>query len=495
MPTWKDKLLQEVIRSILEAYYEPQFSSHSHGFRPGRGCHTALQEVHYCGTGTKWFIEGDISACFDRIDHDVAISILKEKIHDNRFIRLLENLMRAGYLEEWKYHTTFSGVPQGGVVSPILSNLVLDLLDKFVERHLIPRYTRGQRRQASRRHGALRVAACKARKNRDFERAKRLMREARRLPSRDPDDPNYRRLWYVRYADDFLLGFIGPKAEAVEIKQQIGAFLRNDLKLEMSDEKTLITHAREETARFLGYEIHVLHADDRCDRHGHRCINGRIGLRVPHRVVAENCSAYKQHGKAIHLSERVNDSVHDIVTRYQAEYRGLVQYYRMAYNLHTMSELRQTMGLSLVKTLARKLRTHCREVRRRFRATIETPDGTFVVLQVVTDRGPQRPPQKAYFGGVSLKRDPRAEIRDVKRIGGGQREILTRLLRRKCELCGRRGIDLQMHHIRKLADLDRFDEARKPLWAKVMAALRRKSLAVCNDCHARIHAELACEPE
>ena len=132
------------MRSILEAYYEPQFSPHSHGFRPGRGCHTALKEIIQAWTGTKWFIEGDIKGCFDNIDHTILMSILREKIHDNRFLNLVDNLLKAGYLEEWKYRPTLSGTPQGGIVSPLLANIYLDRLDKFVEQTLVPEYTKGK---------------------------------------------------------------------------------------------------------------------------------------------------------------------------------------------------------------------------------------------------------------------------------------------------------------------------------------------------------------
>jgi retron-type reverse transcriptase len=147
LPSWSDKLLQEVIRSLLEAYYEPQFSSRSHGFRPGRGCHSALAEISDSWRGTAWFIEGDISQCFDRLDHSIVRSILAEKIHDNRFLRLIDGLLQAGYLEDWRYHETLSGAPQGGVLSPLLSNIYLDRLDKYVETELLPAHNRGDRRK------------------------------------------------------------------------------------------------------------------------------------------------------------------------------------------------------------------------------------------------------------------------------------------------------------------------------------------------------------
>jgi len=244
IPTWSDKLLQEVMRSILEAYYEPQFSPHSHGFRSGRGCHTALKEIFHTWTGTRWFIEGDIKGCFDSIDHTALLSILREKIHDNRFLTLVENLLEAGYLEQWDYRPTLSGTPQGGIASPLLSNIYLDRLDGFVEKTLIPRYTRGEIRRRNKDYVRLIARIRKLRKDgADEASLKPLRSEARRIGHGDQHDPGYRRLRYIRYADDFLLGFTGPKEEAEEIKVELGQFLKGHLKLDLSPEKTLVTHA------------------------------------------------------------------------------------------------------------------------------------------------------------------------------------------------------------------------------------------------------------
>jgi group II intron reverse transcriptase/maturase len=483
MPTWSDKLLQEVIRSLLDAYYEPQFCPHSHGFRPRRGCHTALQWICRNGTGTKWFIEGDISACFDRIDHSVLLKILGEKIHDSRFLRLMGGLLDAGYLEEWRFNATYSGVPQGGVVSPILSNLVLDKLDRFVERQLIPANTRGQRRKTNPPYVRLTVAAARARKRGDLEKAWELIKQAQAIPSREPNDQNFRRLWYVRYADDFLLGFTGPKEDAVSIKQQIAAFLCDELKLELSDEKTLITHAREETAKFLGYEVHVYHADDQHDHRGQRCLNGGIGLRVPKRVIEARCAKFTRDGKPAHLPERLNDQPFGIVSVYQAEYRGLVQYYGLAYNLRALGKVKWAAQCSLVKTLANKLRCSSREVYRRFQARLPTLEGTYKVLMVTIERGADKKPLRAYFGGISLRRNEFAAIGETETVvWSGRSEITQRLLAQKCELCGSEE-EIQVHHVRKLADLKGASR-----WEKVMAARRRKTLVVCHQCHRRIHA-------
>ncbi|MDQ0271166.1 reverse transcriptase/maturase family protein [Cytobacillus purgationiresistens] len=202
LPTWSDKLLQEVMRLILEAYYEPQFSTHSHGFRPKRGCHTALSEIERKWPATKWFVEGDISKCFDSLNHEVLISILRNKIKDNRFLRLIENLLKAGYLENWQYNTTLSGSPQGGIISPILANIYLDNLDKFVETKLIPQYNTGTIRKSNPPYVKLRNRRRKLVARGENWEANKLLKEMKQIPSYDPNDNGFRRLRYVRYADD-----------------------------------------------------------------------------------------------------------------------------------------------------------------------------------------------------------------------------------------------------------------------------------------------------
>ncbi|MCL4531927.1 MAG: reverse transcriptase/maturase family protein, partial [Actinobacteria bacterium] len=182
IPTWSDKLLQEVVRLILEAYFEPQFSDHSHGFRPGKGCHTALREIHHNWVGTTWFVEGDIHACFDSLDHKVLLSILAERIHDGRFLRLIDELLKAGYLEDWKLHSTLSGSPQGGIVSPILANIYLDRLDSFVETTLLPMYNRGTRRRVNPTYSRMQSKSQRLRSQGRREEAAELRRQLRAMP-------------------------------------------------------------------------------------------------------------------------------------------------------------------------------------------------------------------------------------------------------------------------------------------------------------------------
>ncbi len=212
-------------------------------------------------TGSKWLSEGDIKGCFDDIDHEVLLSILAETIHDNRFLRLIRHMLQAGYMEDWVYGKTLSGTPQGGVISPILSNVFLDKLDQYVESELKPAYTRGKVRQLSRTYTQLHNQIARN-DGAVIGKSQATHKEMHRLPSKEPGDPNFRRLWYVRYADDFLLGVIGPKSEALEIKEKLGLFLSNSLHLELSQEKTLITHAGTKAARFLGYVIAAQHWSD-----------------------------------------------------------------------------------------------------------------------------------------------------------------------------------------------------------------------------------------
>ncbi|MDQ6644513.1 MAG: reverse transcriptase domain-containing protein [Chloroflexota bacterium] len=489
IPTWSDKLLAEVVRLILEAYYEPQFSPSSHGFRPSRGCHTALREIYHKWVGTKWFVEGDISDCFGSLDHTIMMSILREKLHDNRFIRLIEGLLKAGYLEGWRYNITLSGSPQGSVLSPILANIYLAKLDKYVETMLLPIYNRGDRRKINPEYAQIRGKVIRLKQMGQKEESLKLRRQMQQLPSLDPDDPAYRRLRYIRYADDVLLGFSGPRMEAEEIKHRLKEFLRDELKLTLSEEKTLITHARREAARFLGYEVVVLNNDHKLDRRGHRSINGQIGLKVPSDVVRAKYTGYLRKGKPIHRTELIHDSVYSIMAQYQAEYRGIVEYYRLAYNLYQLNRLRWVMERSLTQTLAHKLRISVSKIYQRYQTSIETEAGPRVGLQVKVERAEGKKPLIAQWGGITLARNMKTVLNDQPpRVWGthSHTELEKRLLAETCELCGSHE-KVEVHHIRALKDLRQKGRAERPEWVKVMAARQRKTLVTCLKCHDEIH--------
>jgi group II intron reverse transcriptase/maturase len=485
LPTWSDKLVGEVVRLLLEAYYEPAFSDHSHGFRPGRGCHTALREVAATWTGTTWFIEGDISDCFGSLDHSIMIEILAEKIHDNRFLRLVRNMLTAGYLEDWRYNATLSGAPQGGVVSPILSSIYLHKLDVFVETVLIPQYTQGTLRRANPAYTAIRAALQRARRRGDRVEARRLQQRLRSTPSKDPHDPRYRRLRYTRYADDHLLGFVGPKAEAEQVKDQLAVFLRDELKLELNPDKTLVTHARTRAARYLGHEIITQHSDTKITR-GRRTVNGTIALRVPADVITAKCAPYLRRGKPEARTAMCNLDDYDIVAAYGAEYRGIVQYYLLAADVWRLTQLRWAAQTSMLKTLAAKHKSTVVKVAAKHRMVVETPHGKRTCFEARVERiGKQ--PLVARFGGISLARRKDATLVDrvPKPIIYPHKELTVRLRKGRCELCEEPS-KVQVHQIRKLAQLDKLG-ADQPAWAALMARKRRKTLVVCRPCHETIH--------
>ncbi|AWW43674.1 maturase (plasmid) [Streptomyces cadmiisoli] len=488
MPPWSDKLVAEVVRILLEAYYDVQFSDRSHGFRPKRGCHTALDEVVSVWKGTHWMIEGDISDCFGSPDHSVMLSTLAERIHDGRFLQLIDRMLKAGYLGDWQWNDTLSGAPQGGVASPILSNIYLDRFDQFVEQQLFPDYNRGGRRRTHRAYEIVENRIARARRHGDREAVRALRRERRSLPSQDPNDPGYRRLRYVRYCDDFLLGFAGPKSEAVEIKERIREFLRDELKLELSEPKTLITHATSQAARFLGYEIRAQHADTKITRN-RRAVNGAIGLFVPRDVIRDRCARYMSGGKPALRGPLLHDEDFTIVAKYGSEYRGFVQYYLLAQDVSRLGPLRWVMETSMLKTLASKHKSTVTKMARRYKATVDTPDGRRTCFQVTVQREKWKKPLVARFGGIPLKRQRKTVIIDRQPVmaTAKRNELIHRLLAGQCEMCeGRDG--LQVHHVRKLADLNKPGRPERPQWVRLMAMRKRKTLVVCEHCHQEIHA-------
>jgi len=497
LPSFTDKLVQEVIRSLLEAYYEPQFSEASHGFRPQRGCHTALSLVQHTWTGCKWFLEGDIQACFDSFDHSVLLSILAQKITDQRFLHLIKYLLQAGYFEDWRYHATYSGSPQGGVVSPILSNIYLDQLDHYIEQELIPRFTQGAERHPNREYARLQQQAVRLKKKGEMAQAERIMKKVRQLPAGDPNDPTYRRLHYVRYADDTLIGLIGTKKEAEEIKELLRTYLHETLKLELSEEKTLITHAATQAARFLGYEITGGYCNTRLFAENNkpksvkrRRLNGTMRLRVPADVIEKKRREYQQRGKPLRRMTLAPKSDFTILSTYQAEYRGLYQYYQYAENVYWLNTLHWEMYQSVVHTLAAKYQTRCKAILKRFKTTIETPHGVRTCLQVRIPRQEGKKPRIATFGGIPLKHNKQAVLVDrvPTPIHSEQKEVIRRLMRGKCELCEMKDEACVVHQVRKLVDLERMGKKR-PLWAQVMLKRRRKTLIVCQSCHSVIHRE------
>jgi uncharacterized protein (DUF427 family) len=381
------------------------------------------------------------------------------------------------------------------VLSPILSNILLDKLDKYVETTLIPQYTRGGKRKLNQEYVKLHRQMHKLFKKGQKEAALKIRKQLQRLPSIDPHDPDYRRLKDIRYADDFALAFTGPKSEAEEIKRQIATFLREELKLHLSEEKTLITHARTGAARFLGYEITTLHSNAKHSKtkagFKRRSINGRIGLRVPQAVLTEKRNRYQRGNKAIHRAELLNESDYTIIATYQLEYRGIANYYHCAYNMDSLNSLKWTMEQSLTKTLANKHKTTVATIYAKYKTNLSVDGKTYKVLQVTVPRE-EKKPLVATWGAIPLKWEVKTPVEDQpqRQQWNNRSELERRLLAQICEHCGATRLTetLEVHHIRALKDLNRYEGREKPSWVKIMAARRRKTLVLCRTCHQELHA-------
>lgn len=498
IPAFEDKLVQEVVRMILEAIYEGHFETTSHGFRPKRSCHTALLHIQKTFSGAKWFIEGDIKGFFDNIDHDVLVGILRERISDDRFIRLIRKFLKAGYVEDWTFHNTYSGMPQGGIVSPILANIYLDKLDKYVKEY-IQHFDKGTKRRPGKESNDLanerKRTVRKLKKIKDgtekaalVARLKAIEQERAAFPSGDEMDGSYRRLKYIRYADDFILGVIGSKEDAQRIKEDIKSFLSESLALELSEEKTLITHTGK-SAKFLGYEITVTR-----DNHQRRDVRGclrrtygkRVRLNVSMATLRDKLLEYGameiklRNGKEIWKPKCrsgliFNDDL-EILDRYNRETVGFCNYYLIANNCVVLHNFRYIMEYSMYKTFAGKYRSTVRKINKKYRLnklfTVKYEQQGVIKSRTFYKTSFKR--RTTAFNG-SCDIEPYS-IADVSRTN-----LTDRLKAEKCELCGATG-KLIMHHVRNLKDLK-----GKESWKRLMSARKRKTIALCPSCHRLRH--------
>ena len=498
IPAFEDKLVQEVVRMILEAIYEGHFETTSHGFRPKRSCHTALLHIQKTFSGAKWFIEGDIKGFFDNIDHDVLVGILRERISDDRFIRLIRKFLKAGYVEDWTFHNTYSGMPQGGIVSPILANIYLDKLDKYVKEY-IRHFDMGTKRRPGKESNDLanerKRTVRKLKKIKDgtenaalVARLKAIEQERAAFPSGDEMDGSYRRLKYIRYADDFILGVIGSKEDALRIKEDIKSFLSESLALELSEEKTLITHTGK-SAKFLGYEITVTRNNhQRRDVQGRlrRTYGKRVRLNVSMATLRDKLLEYGameiklRNGKEIWKPKCrsgliFNDDL-EILDRYNRETVGFCNYYLIANNYVVLHNFRYIMEYSMYKTFAGKYRSTVRKINKKYRLnklfTVKYEQKGVIKSRTFYKTSFKR--RTTAFNG-SCDIEPYS-IADVSRTN-----LTDRLKAEKCELCGATG-KLIMHHVRNLKDLK-----GKESWKRLMSARKRKTIALCPSCHRLRH--------
>jgi len=496
IPTFADKLVQEVVRQILEAIYEPIFCESSHGFRPNKSCHTALDQIKHKGIGANWVIEGDITRFFENVNHEILVGLLSKKIQDGRFLELIRRFLKAGYFEFKQVHNSLSGVPQGGVLSPILANIYLHEFDKYME-ELAKDYSKGKRKRRTSRYQKLLLERWKARRQGDIEKANELLKQMQSIHAGDPMDENFIRVSYSRYADDFLVCIIGSKALAVEIKEKMACFMKLRLDLELNHEKTTITNLAQECIGFLGYELTKALCNTKItkDKLGRkiRSVNGQIQLLVPNQVIRDKLKPFCSGGKAYPFVARCNYPVFDIISMYNAEIRGLYNYYCLAVNVSKrLAMFKYYHYSSMLKTIARKEKSSTEAVISKYGINVPRKLGTgswrIVGVRYETKAGMHT---LAYFND-SLKRvkQPCAAVSDQfgQILAGGQ--LLKRLNAAVCELCGATSGGFEVHHVRKLKDITqkyRKHGRTPPNWVVVMGTIRRKTLVVCHNCHVKIH--------
>lgn len=498
IPSFSDKLVQEVLRMVLEAVYEPIFLETSHGFRPGKSCHTALCYARYNLNGTRWFIEGDIKGCFDNISHEVLIRCIQKKIKDARLMKLIHKFLKAGYLEDFVYHNTYSGCPQGGIISPILANIYLHELDLYVaelskgfqkpyKSRITAEYSRlsGRMTRVKQKIKKAEEAGNMAEKERLLKELKKLRSQLLKTPCKSQTDKEIR---YVRYADDFIIGVRGSREDCEEIKRKLSSFIRDSLKMELSEEKTLITHSNT-YARFLGYDMRIRRSNViKPNGRGttQRTMSNHMELAVPlgdkiqpflfkHGVVKQ-----KENGELepVHRNDLLRLTDLEIVSAYDAELRGICNFYYLAGNFYKLNYMSYLMEYSCLKTLAFKHRCTIGKIKEKFSdkkggwcIPYETKKGMkHLYLSKHSDCAKGKEASDTIPGMTMIHKHTRSTFE-------------SRLKAKTCELCGcTESRQFEIHHVNKLKNL----KGKEP-WEVMMIAKRRKTMVVCYECHKKIH--------
>ncbi|MBX9969771.1 group II intron reverse transcriptase/maturase [Priestia aryabhattai] len=500
IPSFDDKLVQEVLRLILESIYEPQFLETSHGFRPQRSCHTALIKIQRRFTGVKWFVEGDIKGFFDNIDHHTLIGILRRRIDDEKFLNLIWKFLKAGYLENWVYHKTYSGVPQGGIISPLLANIYLNELDKYAEEYKKKFDSQTSKRKSLIEYKRVQYKVSDERKwlnenwnslskEQQKQKLKSIREKQKTLSSMnctDPMDENFKRLNYIRYADDWIIGIIGSKQDAEDVKKDFANYLKSELKLDLSLEKTLVTNSRKMT-RFLGYDVTVERSSAiKKDKNGipKRSYNGGVKIYVPHEkwvnsLLEKGALNIRPDGqwKILHRNNLIRLDDLEILSTYNAEIRGLYNYYRIANNASVLNKFKYVMEYSLYKTFASKYRKSKGKIINKY-----SINGIFGVKYKVKGEEKIR-----YLYNEGFKRQKPLTEMETDYLPTimqykGRNSLISRLEAQTCEICKTEEKPFEVHHVRKIKDLK-----GKKRWEQKMIARRRKTLVVCLKCHRDIH--------
>jgi group II intron reverse transcriptase/maturase len=470
IPSPRDKIVQEGMRILLECIFNVQFRESSHAFRPGRGCHTALNLVRLHFGKSNWFIKGDINQQYSSIDHNILVSILREKIQDEPFIDLVYKYMRVGYGEKPDEVTPIKlGLIEGGLISPILSNIYMHPFDEWMEDVLIPKYTIGSRKKANpeytkmiRRHGS---AVDKL------------------ISTGIANDENFGRVSYVRYVDDFLIGVIGSKETCMRIREEIKVFLEKHLAMALNIDKTHITHATTEKALFLGYDISCTPKSKMSVGYNSRKRlvrkTTRTILNAPIKRVVERLRLkgfLNKENQPTRCGRYINTDLWNIVDSYKSIERGIINYYSMANNYGRLAaRVHYSLKYSCALTISSKMKL--RTMRGTFKRygknleikvgdkSISYPNISYKRPRKVIPRFDDNFSFENYFEGLVYRHK-----RHVGNLTG------------PCIVCDSYD-NIEVHHVRALKDISK----KKDWLSMTMAKFTRKQVPVCKSCHIKIH--------
>jgi len=469
----RDKLVQECIRMILEAIYEPNFNECSHGFRPNKSCHTALRTLRQKFVMAKWFIEGDISKCFDTIDHNKLMNILSERIKDQRFLDLIRKALKAGYMEFSRYSHSVAGTPQGSIVSPILANIYLDKLDTFVL-NLKSEFDIGTKATIDPLYKKL---ARRKERAKTIEEKLTIHKMLLQTPSKMSIDPNFKKLEYIRYADAWIIGVRGSKEDCVKLMNRIKEFLRSELNLDLSETKTKITNAGKEQAEFLSVGI---------KRSGHETYS------LKNNVLSRNVKNMRLTAPLDRVTKKLasNGFMKDgvpypkfiwmqvpkdaIILLYNSVYRGIIQYYRFADNFNNLSsKVHYILKNSCARLLTAKFKAKSQgEIYAKYGKNLKGKDKhgfINIILGINT-------------AAFNVKTNDIFLRSQAKGISKASLESLT------CSVCDS-DYRVEMHHVRMMKDLN----PKANEIDKIMAALatkNHKQIPLCRKCHMNHHKKL-----
>jgi len=500
----REKIVQKAIEMVLTAIFEETFLDCSNGSRPGRSCHTALKHLQFKignASAYSWVIEGDIKGCFDNIPHDMIMKGLKRKVDCVSTLTLVKRILNAGYIlsedlkkvgkKNAKVFRTNLGTPQGIVLSPLFSNIVLHELDVFIQEKLKVEYTKGKQRKANLEYRKLRY---RIKRETDLKKRRVLINKCLRVPSKDFHDPDFKRLFYVRYVDDWVILFAGSLEETKVIRNVVSKKLQS-LGLTLNMEKTHITSLREgKKCRFLGVDFFIRKNTDKHHKpvslvKKNTTIRQRFAPRlILHAPILELLTKLKDKGfiRRNHKGEFFPKGKSNciplthpqILNYFNSRIRGILNYYSCVHNRNELWSIVRFLNYSCALTLARKFK-------------LKTLAKTFKKFGRDLTFENEKGKKYKIFRPDNLRMLPmnkRFRVNENNDIDTLLRQTWSNSLTRSqfdesCTICGTLD-NIEIHHLRSVKDV----RVKTRTYAQWTGGFLRKSIPLCKEHHMQLHA-------